>query len=419
MEDDSNKSPTQEELETILRAAGVGAGATATRTGGCPVRPDTRVVFPQQFADHDALMAMTETSIVAVPLGRKLLCLQKHSTLFSVAVQGACLWIVDVLTRLSGGANQQVACSDSTIDYEFPLPTCCILPGAAPSIPGRGLSERQSRDIGALLSLPSLQPLASHMSAFPEEWCRVLDENDAEKFLPATGWTVEDISKERRAFLAMAVVHALRPDRTMAAAEELVEKVFSGGEEVLEGGDEAETGLPWNEALDLEASVKEGPGPEAPVLLCSEAGHDASWKVLLCSWLWFRRTSCCRFQLRVLLARMACKGLATAGTPSTRGRRSSNCQNITHASCLAAFSMTMFVAGPRLMRWRGRCRGPCSLCPWDLPKGSTWPIGLCIWPPSKGTCSEISMDDLLWSVHREFFVWWFDCSASGNVSICS
>lgn len=108
----------------------------------------------------------------------------------------------------------------------------------------------------------------------------MLNENDAEKFVPASGWTAEDVSKERQAFLALAVVHALRPDRTMAAAEELVERVFSGGEEAVESGDEGETGLPWNEALDLEASVKEGPGPEAPVLLCSEAGHDASWKVL-------------------------------------------------------------------------------------------------------------------------------------------
>lgn len=109
----------------------------------------------------------------------------------------------------------------------------------------------------------------------------MLDENDAEKFLPASGWTSDDISKERQAFLALAVVHALRPDRTMAAAEELVKTVFSGVDEGVEGaGDQGEAGLPWNDVLDLEASVKEGPGPEAPVLLCSEAGHDASWKVL-------------------------------------------------------------------------------------------------------------------------------------------
>ena len=135
------------------------------------------------------------------------------------------------------------------------------------------------------MSLPSLQSLASHMSAYPREWCKVLDENDAEKVLRVTpdGWAAEDVSKERQAFLALAVVHALRPDRTMAAAEELVKKVFLGGEEAVEGGGEdGESGLPWNEALDLEASVKEGPGPEAPVLLCSEAGHDASWKVRLC-----------------------------------------------------------------------------------------------------------------------------------------
>lgn len=109
----------------------------------------------------------------------------------------------------------------------------------------------------------------------------MLDESDAEKFLPACGWTSDGVSKGRRAFLALAVVHALRPDRTMAAAEELVKRVFSGGDEgVEEGEDHGETGLPWNDVLDLEASVKEGPGPEAPVLLCSEAGHDASWKVL-------------------------------------------------------------------------------------------------------------------------------------------
>lgn len=108
----------------------------------------------------------------------------------------------------------------------------------------------------------------------------MLDENDAEKFLPASGWTSDDVSKERQAFLSLAVVHALRPDRTMAAAEELVKSVFSGGEDNVDGeGDQAETGLPWNDVLDLEASVREGPGPEAPVLLCSEAGHDASWKV--------------------------------------------------------------------------------------------------------------------------------------------
>lgn len=153
-------------------------------------------------------------------------------------------------------------------------------PGEVPSIPGRELSERQSRDIGALLSLPSLKPLPQHLSANPEEWCRVLDENAAEKFLPTDGWTADGVSREKQAFLALAVVHALRPDRTMAAAEDLVNRVFSAPDEGAEGGgDQGETGLPWNDALDLEASVREGPGPEAPVLLCSEAGHDASWKV--------------------------------------------------------------------------------------------------------------------------------------------
>lgn len=156
----------------------------------------------------------------------------------------------------------------------------CLVPGLVPNIPGRTLSERQARDVGALLSLPSLEPLASHLSTNPEPWCQVLDENEAEKFLPLSGWTADDVSKERQAFLSLAVVHALRPDRTMAAAAELVDTVFA--EDGGGGGGHAkvQSGLPWDDALDLEASVKEGAGPEAPVLLCSEAGHDASWKVL-------------------------------------------------------------------------------------------------------------------------------------------
>lgn len=155
-----------------------------------------------------------------------------------------------------------------------------LVPGAVPNIPGRTLSERQARDVGALLSLPSLEPLASHLSTNPEPWCQVLDENEAEKFLPLSGWTTDDVSKERQAFLSVAVVHALRPDRTMAAAAELVERVFAEDGGGAGGHARVQGGLPWDEALDLEASVKEGAGPEAPVLLCSEAGNDASWKVL-------------------------------------------------------------------------------------------------------------------------------------------
>lgn len=120
----------------------------------------------------------------------------------------------------------------------------------------------------------------------------MLDEDDAEQFLPPTrgisGWTAEGISIERQAFLSMAVVHALRPDRTMAAAAEFVEKVFAEGVGVDVGGEgageeEQHVGraLPWDEALDVEEVVREGARPEAPILLCSDAGHDASWKVLI------------------------------------------------------------------------------------------------------------------------------------------
>lgn len=111
----------------------------------------------------------------------------------------------------------------------------------------------------------------------------MLDQNEPEKFLPLEGWAAEGVTPERQAFLALALIHALRPDRTMAAAAVFVERVFSldgtvDGEEV---GLDAERGLPWNDALDLRAAVSEVPGPESPILLCSEAGHDASWQVRL------------------------------------------------------------------------------------------------------------------------------------------
>lgn len=72
----------------------------------------------------------------------------------------------------------------------------------------------------------------------------------------------------------------------MAAAGEFVERVFAesgAGDGIGKGAgdDDQQRGgaLPWDEALDLEEAVKDGARPEAPVLLCSEAGHDASWKV--------------------------------------------------------------------------------------------------------------------------------------------
>lgn len=138
------------------------------------------------------------------------------------------------------------------------------------------------------MSLASLKPLASHLQDKPQLWAPVLEENEGEGFLPpAADWTEADTSPERQSFLAMAVVHALRPDRTTAAAAEFVEKVFADSNAQVHDGEEGQqeedepqaSGLPWNEALDLEEAVKEGARPEAPVLLCSDAGHDASWKV--------------------------------------------------------------------------------------------------------------------------------------------
>ncbi len=272
VEDDKDKSPTQEELEILLRAAGVGAGVSTSRTGESPAEIHLLLFVKRCFGlGLLAVVRTTRLNFCCTPDGFTDFVRLRYFAEFSGLIPRSCF---------------------SCLPPPLPFPSLPTPPGGGgvPSIPGRELSERQARDVGALLSLPSLQPLASHLSAHPDEWCRVLDEDDGERFVPADdGWTADGVSRERRAFLALAVVHALRPDRTMAAAEELVETVFSGGEGGGEGEggaeaqEQAETGLglPWNEVLDLEASVREGPGPEAPVLLCSEAGHDASWKVTL------------------------------------------------------------------------------------------------------------------------------------------
>jgi dynein heavy chain 1, cytosolic len=147
-------------------------------------------------------------------------------------------------------------------------------------IPGRALDEAQAKDLQGLTLLPACSALAASIRAKPTEWSTFLSSPTAETAVPdfdvapqAGGGArapavvpSSSLSKERRAFLELLVVRALRKDRVMAALENYITAVLG------------ET-FPWRGLFDLEEVVKVQSSAASPILLCSEAGHDASGRV--------------------------------------------------------------------------------------------------------------------------------------------
>lgn len=151
------------------------------------------------------------------------------------------------------------------------------------AIPGRSLDESVARYLLSLTLLPSFGGLqASMASSDPIEhakWLDVLDGPEPEKSVPLSWATATGsgspregsgvaVAPERAALLIVMIIRALRPERTLHALEGYITAVF---------GDS----FAWREhaKLDLRQLVETDSNSRKPVMICSEAGQDASSKV--------------------------------------------------------------------------------------------------------------------------------------------
>ncbi len=150
-------------------------------------------------------------------------------------------------------------------------------------IPGVRLEEGQAKELRALSTLPSLAPLLDSIRSNGKAWAAFLVAARPETSVPEfevslssssgskkTASTVvascHTLPLERKAFLQLLLVRALRKDRLVAAMELYVGAVLG------------ET-FPWRGLFDLGEIIDTQSTAAAPLLLCSEAGHDASQRV--------------------------------------------------------------------------------------------------------------------------------------------
>ena len=145
-----------------------------------------------------------------------------------------------------------------------------ILPGQAP------LEDSAAKQLLSLSQLPAFSSLLSTMGGEDaKKWIAFFAHPEPETVVPL-GWIVlqpssasnAGMTPERLALLKVVLVRCLRPERTLNALEEFVYAVFGDGFE-------------WREhcRLDLKQMVERDSRSSAPLMLCSEAGQDASAKV--------------------------------------------------------------------------------------------------------------------------------------------
>ncbi len=165
--------------------------------------------------------------------------------------------------------------TDGTDDEDAAL--AALLPGAA-------LDAAQARELKGLALVPCFgAALLPSLRARGQEWAAFLGASRPETAVPefelstskdgkddgATTTTTSSsrsLDPERRAFLQLLLVRALRRDRLVAAVEVYVTTVLGDG-------------FPWRGLYDLAEVVAEQGTATAPLLLCSEPGHDASQRV--------------------------------------------------------------------------------------------------------------------------------------------
>ena len=140
------------------------------------------------------------------------------------------------------------------------------------AVPGHVIDDTKARQLASLSLLPAFSSLLTSMSGDDaSKWAAFYSHPEPETVTP-TGWSASSsdsaVAPERLALLNVMLVRCLRPERTLNALEGYVCSVLGAGFE-------------WREhcRLDLKQMVERDSRSTAPLVLCSEAGQDASAKV--------------------------------------------------------------------------------------------------------------------------------------------
>ena len=185
------------------------------------------------------------------------------------------LMFVARLAQISTSGQTSLELTDAEADVLFRGSTAIIADNTGNMlskfkevIPGQVLSDSTAKQLMSLSSLPAFVNLHTSMTgASSEKWAAMLTATDPEQKVPID-WVAPNVNPIRIALLRLLVIKAIRPDRLMSAVDMYVTAVF--GEE-----------FNWREQskLDLKEILERDSHCSVPIMLCSEAGQDASARV--------------------------------------------------------------------------------------------------------------------------------------------
>ena len=195
------------------------------------------------------------------------------------------------VARLAQVATQGQAGKDlSAAEADFLLSgaAAAVTVGAAPdaalaryriTLDAWVLDDTEARQLLALTQLPAFAALPQQMAADAAAWAAFRTHPEPETALPL-GWSAAaaaataradvPVAPERLALLTVLLVRAFRPERTLDALEAYVRAVFGGPDR-----------FPWRDhaRADLKTILETDGCAGTPLMICSEAGQDASAKV--------------------------------------------------------------------------------------------------------------------------------------------
>jgi dynein heavy chain 1 len=128
------------------------------------------------------------------------------------------------------------------------------------------IPQKQKEAFNTILSMRSLSGLEEHIVANAAAWAGLLASGADTDAIPS-GWENDgETSSPNAIFRRILLMKALRPDKVLSLVEEWVISVFGKN-------------FPLQEELALAENIKAYGKSTAPLLLCSQPGHDASGKV--------------------------------------------------------------------------------------------------------------------------------------------